>query len=418
MKLVSGVYLLGMWAYGLCLRLVSPFNIKARQICRGRRETWRKLAEYDKTGGCIWVHAASLGEFEQGRPLIEAIKAQRPEQKIVLTFYSPSGYEVRKNYKMADMVCYLPSDTPRNARRFVDAIGPSAAYFVKYEFWHFYLSALRRHGVPLYGVSMIFRRGQPFFSPWGDWFREMLRSFSHLYVQDAESGRLLHSIGVEAYSVAGDTRFDRVSQIAAGAAEIPAAAALAGGARHVVVAGSTWPPDEDILADYINKAPADVKMIIAPHEIDKGRVGSLCAKLRVPYALYSSHTAEELASARVLVVDTIGILSAVYRYSTLCYVGGGFGVGIHNTLEPAIYGRPVVFGPNHKRFKEAVDLIDRGGGFCVRGSGEFAALTDSLLGSAERLAAAGEAAGAYCRSMLGATEKIIEDTQNTRQKKS
>lgn len=412
MKIVSGVYLLGMWAYGLALRVASAFNPKARLLCQGRKETWRRLREYDSTGGCVWIHAASLGEFEQGRPLIEAIKEKTPNQKIVLTFYSPSGYEVRKNYNKADLVCYLPADGPQNAKRFVEAIKPTSVYFVKYEFWHFFLKAVHSKGLPLYGISMIFRKQQPFFSQWGDWFRDMLRMFTHIYVQDATSGELLDSIGVRNFSVVGDTRFDRVRQIADSAADVPAIKEFAQGAAQVIVAGSTWPPDEDIIVDYVNHA-ADrgIKLVIAPHEIDKPRVDALCAKLTVPYVRYTAMDGADLAAAKVFVVDTIGILSAIYRYGTLTYVGGGFGVGIHNTLEPAIYGLPVIFGPNHKRFKEAVDLIECGGGFCITDKEGFNTLVDGLMADPSRLREAGEAAGRYCRSMLGATAKIMSDTR-------
>lgn len=411
MKLVSCVYLLGIWAYSLCITIASLFNEKARLLRKGRKDTWRKLANFDSTGGTVWIHAASLGEFEQGRPLIEAIKAKNPEQKIVLSFYSPSGYEVRKNYSLADLVLYLPADGPSNARRFIEAINPTQVFFVKYEFWHFFLKAVHTRNIPLYGVSMIFRRSQPFFSTWGDWFRAMLHFFAHIYVQDHESATLLDAIHVSQYTVAGDTRFDRVQQIANSAADVPAVSQFAQGAHQVIVAGSTWPPDEDILVDYINNAPADVKLVIAPHEIGKARVDALCARFSVPYVRFTDLSNADLSSARVFVVDTIGILSAIYRYATLTYVGGGFGVGIHNTLEPAIYARPVLFGPNHKRFKEAIDLIDCGGGFCVKNKPSFNTLVNNLFSNSDKLAAAGKAAGSYCQSMLGATAKIIADTR-------
>ncbi len=410
MKIVSCVYLLGIWAYSLCLTIAALFNEKARLLRNGRKETWRKLENFDSTGGTIWVHAASLGEFEQGRPLIEAIKAKNPGQKVVLTFYSPSGYEVRKNYAMADLVCYLPADGPSNARRFIKAINPTRVYFVKYEFWHFFLKEVHRCGIPLYGISMIFRHSQPFFSMWGDWFCDMLHMFSHIYVQDQESARLLDTIKVHQYTVAGDTRFDRVRQIASNAADVPAVSQFAQGAHQVIVAGSTWPPDEDILVDYINNAPQDVKLVIAPHEIGKARVDALCARFTVPYARFTALDGVDLAAARVFVVDTIGILSAIYRYGTMTYVGGGFGVGIHNTLEPAIYGLPVLFGPNHKRFKEAIDLIDCGGGFCITDKKSFNDKVYELFSDSDKLAKAGKAAGDYCQSMLGATEKIMADT--------
>lgn len=410
MKIVSAVYLMGMWAYGLCVRVASLFNEKARLLCAGRKETWIKLSKFDSRGGCVWVHAASLGEFEQGRPLIEAIKAKNPGQKVVLSFYSPSGYEVRMNYPMADLVCYLPADGPGNAKRFVDAINPTAVYFVKYEFWHFFLKEVRRRSIPLYGVSMIFRRQQPFFSAWGDWFRQMLTFFSHIYVQDRVSADLLDSINVKNYSVVGDTRFDRVRQIADNAKEVDSVRRFVDGAANVIVAGSTWPPDEDILFDFINRPETDVKLVVAPHEIDKARVDSLCAKLKVPYVRFTDEPQGDLAAAKVFVVNTIGVLSSIYRYGTITYVGGGFGVGIHNTLEPAIYGLPVIFGPNYKRFKEAVDLIGCGGGFSITSKGDFNKVIGELLSDEAAQKAAGKAAGDYCQSMLGATSAILRDT--------
>lgn len=410
MKIVSAVYLLGMWAYGLCVRIASLFNEKAKLLCQGRKETWRKLLDFDSKGGCVWVHAASLGEFEQGRPLIEAIKAKHPDQKIVLSFYSPSGYEVRKNYNMADLVVYLPADGPSNARKFIQSINPTAVYFVKYEFWHFFLKEVWRRQIPLYGVSMIFRKGQPFFAAYGDWFRQMLTFFTHIYVQDKVSGDLLTSIGVQKYSVVGDTRFDRVRQIADNAKEVESVKAFVQGAENVIVAGSTWPPDEDILFDFINRPDVDVKLVIAPHEIDKARVDSLCARLKVPYVRFTDEPKADLAKAKVFVVNTIGVLSSIYRYGNVTYVGGGFGVGIHNTLEPAIYGLPVIFGPNHKRFKEACDLIECGGGFAIASKDDFNKVIGTFLTDKEALSAAGKAAGDYCQSMLGATKVILEDT--------
>lgn len=419
MKLVSALYLLGVWFYTMCLHIASLFNNKAKLLCKGRSETWTRLSQAGDLTGCVWVHAASLGEFEQGRPLIERLKKQNPNQKVVLTFYSPSGYEVRKNYAMADVVCYLPADTPSNAKRLVETIKPRAVFFVKYEFWHFFLSAVRKNNVPLYGVSMIFRPQQPFFHSFGDWFRAMLRLFTHIYVQDEASGKLLSSINVTNYSVVGDTRFDRVKEIAQSAAEVSSIATFVAGAEQVMVAGSTWPPDEDILVPFVcsESQKRNLKMVIAPHEIAKTRVDALCQRLTVPYVRFTeldklgADLDKRLSEAKVFVVDTIGILSAIYRYGTMTYVGGGFGVGIHNTLEPAIYGLPVFFGPNHQRFKEACDLKACGGGFTFSNADEFNVLVSKLLTDAETLKAAGKAAGDYCESMLGATDRIMQDTQ-------
>ncbi len=411
MKIVSAFYLLGMWIYGLGLRIASLFNEKARLLCKGRQETWNKLASFDNTGGTIWIHAASLGEFEQGRPLIEAIKEKDPNQKIVLSFYSPSGYEVRKNYNKADLVVYLPADGPQNAIRFINAINPTKVYFIKYEFWHFFLAEIHRRKLPLYGVSMIFRQQQIFFNTWGDWFRQMLHFFTHIYVQDEESGRLLNTIKVDNFSVVGDTRFDRVEQIASAAAEVPSVATFVENTDDVIVAGSTWPPDEDILVKYVNNPDANIKIVIAPHEIDRPRVDALCAKLSVPYARFSALGKADLHAAKVFIVDTIGILSAIYRYGNVTYVGGGFGVGIHNTLEPAIYGRPVIFGPNNKKFKEAQDLLSCGGGFTISTAEDFNALMARLYADDRKaLNNSSVASRSYCQSMLGATSKIMKET--------
>lgn len=412
MKIVSCVYLLGIWFYTLCLKIAALFNQKAKLLCKGRQETWQKIKNFDNSGGCVWIHAASLGEFEQGRPLIEAIKAKTPNQKIVLTFYSPSGYEIRKNYNLADIVCYLPADGPSNAKRFVEAINPTQVYFVKYEFWHFFLKAVKTRNIPLYGISMIFRRSQPFFSTWGDWFRNMIEMFTHIYVQDTESANLLNSIKFTRHTIAGDTRFDRVRQIADSAADIPSVSTFAQETEQVIVAGSTWPPDEDLLVPFINNAPKSVKLVIAPHEIGKARVDALCARLTVPYARFTQLDGADLSAARVFVVDTIGLLSAIYRYATITYVGGGFGVGIHNTLEPAIYGRPVIFGPNHKRFKEAMDLLACGGGMTITDKASFDKVMGDLLANPQKISDAGKAAGDYCQSMLGATQRIMSDTRS------
>ena len=410
MGITSGVYLLGMWTYTLGVKVASLFGGKARLLNDGRRETWAKLSGYDNKEKSVWVHAASLGEFEQGRPIIEAIRKANPGQRIVLTFYSPSGYEVRKNYKGADLVCYLPADGPGNARRFVEGINPSKVYFVKYEFWHFFLKAIKEHKAELYGVSMIFRPEQPFFKWWGGWFRDMLHKFDRIFVQDNESAELLRQKADYSHTTTtGDTRFDRVAQIVSEASEVETAKRFVEGAERVIVAGSTWPPDEKLIVDYINKSPEGTKLIIAPHEIGEERVRGLCESFKVGYSLFTEPK-EDLKGVRVLVVNTIGLLSAIYRYGDVTYVGGGFGVGIHNTLEPATYGLPVVFGPKHQKFKEAVDLVSCGGGFSISTKEEFCTVMDRLLTDETAWREAGKAADTYCKSKLGATETILRET--------
>jgi len=413
MKIIFSVlYLIGMWVYTLGVKIASLFNEKAKQLTLGRKEAWRKLGQYDNSEKCIWIHAASLGEFEQGRPIIEAIKAKYPNKKIVLTFYSPSGYEVRKNYNLADLICYLPADGPRNACHFIKAINPEMAFFVKYEFWHFYLEALKKRGVPVYGVSMIFRKQQAFFKWYGGWFRDMLKVFKHMYIQDVNSAQLLDSINVKKYTVAGDTRFDRVRKIAEASANVELAARFVNGAKMVMVAGSSWEPDENIYLPYFNNYNNDpkneLKLIIATHEVGKERVEKLRKQLGVPSFFYTNPPADP-ENYKVMIVNTIGLLSAIYKYGHVAYIGGGFGVGIHNTLEAATYGMPVLFGPNHKRFKEAVDLIACGGGYCVTCEDDFVKIFETFRNDPDKLKAANEASDKYVKGMCGATDCIMRD---------
>lgn len=403
-------YNLGIRLFGLALQLAAPFNVKAGQLLRGRKETWQKLKDFKGGQNVVWIHCASLGEFEQGRPLIEAIRGQYPGHKIVLTFFSPSGYEVRKNYNLADVVVYLPGDTPVNARRFIDAITPDMALFVKYEYWYHYYTTLQKRAIPVYSISSIFRESQVFFKWYGGWYRRILMAVTRFYVQDEPSGRLLRRIGISNFVVAGDTRFDRVAAIAAGASDVPAAREFARGAR-VIVAGSSWPADEAILAEYLNNAPADVKIIIAPHEVHTSHIGQLVQRFRIPVVKYSESQGQDMSGFRVLIIDTIGLLSAIYRYGSVAYIGGGFGKGIHNTLEAATYGMPVVFGPNHNRFKEAVDLIQVGGGFVIETSADFVEVMKQLWNEQtdEALKQAGLASAKYVQGMCGATPRIISD---------
>lgn len=398
-----------MWCYSGLVATASLFNSKAKLLVRGRRNTWRQLANFDNSQKTIWIHAASLGEFEQGRPLIEAIKEKWPERRIVLTFYSPSGYEIRKNYNLADLVCYLPADGPRNARKFIDAINPEFVFFIKYEFWHFFLKQLKKKHIPTFGVSMIFRPQQSFFKWYGGWFRNMLRMFQHIYIQNDTSGELLRGIGITNFTVAGDTRFDRVVKIASSSPEIDLARRFAADADKVIVAGSTWPPDENIILSYVNDEANKVKLIIAPHEIDKERIKSLCENIKVPYFLYTDPP-QDPADYKVMIVNTIGILSAIYKYGHVAYVGGGFGKGIHNTLEAATYSIPVLFGPNYKRFNEACDLIKVGAGFNINTYNDFKNVLDSLWTDLQAMAKAKEQADRYVKSMCGASDLIIKNT--------
>ncbi|MBR8537912.1 3-deoxy-D-manno-octulosonic acid transferase [Carboxylicivirga sediminis] len=402
------LYNIGIGAYSIALKLLAPFNVKAKLLHEGRKETQRRIKELRLEGKVVWIHAASLGEFEQGRPIIEKIKEQHPDYKVVLTFFSPSGYEVRKNFDLADHVLYLPADTWRNAKAFIQAVNPEKVFFIKYEFWHHFLRELAKRRVPVYGVSMIFRKEQTFFKSYGGWFRNMLKTFDKLYVQDEVSGNLLAGIGIINYSVAGDTRFDRVRTIAGESKDFELIERFVASGQKVIVAGSTWAPDEDILLNYIQKVNDGVKLIIAPHEIHREHIKQIEEKLNVPFFRYTEEAAEP-DKARVLIVDTIGMLSSIYKYGQVAYIGGGFGVGIHNTLEAATYGMPVLFGPNYRKFKEARDLIEVKGGFSVKDANEFNRQMESLWDEPDTLKALSANARQYVDRMCGATSLIMTE---------
>ncbi|WP_016776960.1 3-deoxy-D-manno-octulosonic acid transferase [Anaerophaga thermohalophila] len=403
------LYITGIRIFSLLLFIASFFNEKARLLRNGRKKIWQQVAEMKQQGPFVWVHCSSLGEFEQGRPVIEAIKKEHPGKRVLLTFFSPSGYEIRKNYEMADQVVYLPADTPKNARRFVDLVNPESALFIKYEFWPCFFETLQQRNIPVYSISSIFRKNQIFFRWYGRWFRKTLKAVNKFYVQDNESGRLLKEAGINNFSVAGDTRFDRVTAIVKASTDVPIAASFSEGAPFIIVAGSTWPPDEDILIRYINSAPGDVKLIIAPHEVHQSHIEQIEQRLKVPYIKYSATDDKIADDAKVLIVNTIGLLSAIYRYGQVAYIGGGFGKGIHNTLEAATYGIPVVFGPRYQKFKEARDLISRGGGFSIRNYDTLFALMEKLRNSPEYLNQTGNASAAYVKSMCGATDVIMKE---------
>ena len=402
------IYNIGIALYSFLIRLVSPFNQKAKLLRTGRKESLKLLKSISINDPVVWIHAASLGEFEQGRPIIEAVKKDHPNYKVVLTFFSPSGYEVRKNYDLADHVFYLPADTKRNAKKLIGAINPKKVFFIKYEFWYHYLNALKRRNIPVYGVSMIFREKQSFFQWYGSWFKKMLGCFTKFYVQDETSGQLLSGIGVENYSVAGDTRFDRVRDIAKASSEIDLVDRFVGDCNKVIVAGSTWAPDEDILFEYLEKEGQDVKLVIAPHEIHESHIKQIESKLSIPYSRFTKET-ENINDCRVLIIDTIGMLSSIYKYGQVAYIGGGFGVGIHNTLEAATYSMPVFFGPNYKKFREARDLIEVGGGFSIQNGSEFQTGMEQLWADEEYLKDASLKAGQYVNKMCGATRKIMDE---------
>ena len=400
------LYNTGISLYKLGVRAASLKNHKAKQLLEGQARTFSYLKERLTPGTrYIWIHAASLGEFEQGRPLIEMIKAKQPDAHIVLSFFSPSGYEVRKGYNMVDAVVYLPFDLPENVDKFINLVNPQMAIFIKYEFWGNYLKTLKRRGIPTYLVSAIFRPGQVFFKPWGGMFREVLSCFTTMFVQNAASRTLLNKIGFNNVEVAGDTRFDRVADVRNAAKDFPVVERFVSNSKFTLVAGSSWQPDEDIIVPYFNSHPG-MKLILAPHEFDKERLDALLVKFKRPVSLYSCASADEMEQCDALVVDCFGILSSLYRYGQVAYVGGGFGAGIHNVNEAAVYGMPVVFGPNHKKFREATDLIACGGGFAIDGDEAFAKVMDKMLSNKAFLEKSGTIADKYIQSHLGATDFV------------
>jgi len=400
------LYSLAVRLYVWSIYAVSPFNLKARLWVKGRKGWKEKLSSKSEyLNNPVWIHCASLGEFEQGRPLIEMIKEKKPDQKILLTFFSPSGYEIRKNYSFADYICYLPSDTRRNAKYFIETVKPVMAIFIKYEFWNNYISELYLKGIPLYLVSGIFRNSQHFFKWYGSFFLGMLKKFTHFFLQDEASAELLSKAGINNFTVTGDTRFDRVSKIAASAPVIPVIEEFRNGEK-VFLAGSSWPEDEKIIVRYINSNPGRMKWIFAPHEPEPSNIERLERMIKVDCVRISEFS-EKNRDARVLIIDKIGILSSAYRYAYIAAVGGGFGKGIHNILEPACWGIPVMFGPNYRKFREAISLLGRKGAFCFRNFEEFSTILDELLSSMELYKSASEATLKYVYENTGATDRIF-----------
>jgi len=360
----------------------------------------------DRDAQYIWFHAASLGEFEQARPMIEAIRKQHTGYKILLTFFSPSGYEVRKNYDGADVICYLPFDTPFKVRKFITLANPSIAIFIKYEFWLNYLIELKKRNIKTYIVSAVFRPNQLFFKWYGHWYRKALLCYEHLFVQDEASKKLLASYGIKNVEVCGDTRFDRVLEIQKSARLLPEVESFAKGKQHILIAGSTWPQDEEIIIPYFNSHP-EIKLIIAPHEIHREHLLYIQSLLNRPAIRLSEATDDMLSTHDCLIIDSFGLLSSIYRYGWVAYIGGGFGRGIHNTLEAAVYGTPVIFGPNYQKFKEASGLLSHGGGFSINNISTFEKRMNTFLSNPSSHHKAGIAAGDYVHKNLGATKKIL-----------
>ena len=402
------MYSLGIYLMALGVRVAALFKEKLRKMVQGHRATWQMLRALSGKDTYVWFHAASLGEFEQGRPLMERLRREHPEKKILLTFFSPSGYEVRKNYDGADLVCYLPFDTPLNARRFVKLARPEAAFLINYEFWRNYIEVLYKRGIPCYSVSSIFRENQIFFRPYGRGYARCLSRMTHLFVQNETSRRLLEGIGVTNVDVVGDTRFDRVLDIRNAAKPLPLAERFAG-CWKVLVAGSSWPQDEEIIIPYFNKHP-NLKLVLAPHVVSEEHLQAIERQLARPALRYSKATPKAVAEVDCLIIDCYGLLSSIYRYASMAYVGGGFGVGIHNVPEAAVYGIPVIIGPNNKKFREAQALLRCGGCKEIAGAADFEQLMDAWLSDKEALATAGKAAGSYIADNAGAADRIFSKT--------
>ena len=402
------------------IAIASLFNEKVRKMWRGEREAFKILKQkVDPNAKYIWFHAASLGEFEQGRPLMERIRKDYPQYKILLTFYSPSGYEVRKNYEGADIICYMPVDTRLNAIRFLRLVRPVMAFFIKYEFWSYFLNILKHRNIPTYSVSSIFREDQVFFKWYGRSYAGVLKCFTRFFVQNEESKRLLEGIGITAVDVVGDTRFDRVLQIKEAAKQLPICKAFRTGVASsqsadvphhdfkVFVAGSSWPPDENIFIPFFNEHK-DWRLLIAPHVIAEEHLKLILSLIKGKKVVrYTQTTPEEAAEADVLIIDCFGLLSSMYNYGDVAYIGGGFGVGIHNTLEAAVWNMPVIFGPNNKKFQEAQGLLKSGGGFEINTYEDFSGLMSSLMNDETFLKQAGDKAGTFVAHLAGATDKVL-----------
>lgn len=402
------MYTLGIYIYIALVKLAAFFgHRKAKQKLIGHRETFTKLKEgLRENTRYIWFHVSSLGEFEQGRPLMEKIRATHPEYRIILTFFSPSGYNSAQNYQYADIVCYLPFDTKLNAARFVDMVKPEMVFFVKYEFWLNFLFALKKRGVSVYSVSSIFRAKQAFFRWWGFRYRHALHCFEHLFVQNEESKSLLSKINVNNVTVVGDTRFDRVLAICAAARQLPLVETFVEGGKPVFVAGSSWGGDEAIYMPYFNSNSA-WKIIIASHEVNEERLKHIEETCKGVCVRYTKATMDEVRAADCLLIDCFGLLSSIYRYGSVAYVGGGFGVGIHNILEAAVYGMPVFFGPNNQKFREAAGLKENGGGIEIHTAEEFAEKMKQFEANPQSLQFAGKSAGEYVSKNSGASDKIL-----------
>jgi len=402
------LYNLGILGYYLLVKIGSIRNEKARKWIEGRKNIFTRLRETIPPGERIlWFHASSLGEFEQGRPVIESVRKLKPDYKILLTFFSPSGYELRKDYKFADYIFYLPLDTKKNAERFIDIVRPEKVFFIKYEFWYNFLTQLKEEGIPTYIFSALFRPSQIFFKPWGKWYLKAITTYEHIFVQNQESFDILHKFGFINVSVSGDTRLDRVGEIADAAPRLDKLEIFCG-KQKAIIAGSTWKEDEDLFIPYVNKCQPGQKFVIAPHEVNPQSLERVCSALEKTYAFYSTASPQELKDADVLIVDGYGYLVSVYRYGAFAYVGGGFTSGIHSILEPAAFGLPVIIGPDFQKFQEAHDMLSLGAATCINNYEELENQIDNYRSNPDALNAASASAHNYVDQNRGASKEIVK----------
>lgn len=392
--------------YILTLNLISPFNKKVKTMLKGEKECFDRLQNLDSEDKVAWFHCASLGEFEQGRPLIEEVKKQFPEYKILLSFYSPSGYESKKDYALADYVVYLPNDTKSNAKKFVKKVNPDLIFFIKYEFWYNYISALK--GRRLFQVSLILRQNQYFFSWYGKWFAKQLKNFEHFFVQNQQTANLLNKIGYKNVTISGDTRFDRVMTIANNAKSFTEIEKFCEGNQKIILAGSSWLADEKIIQQAVKNL--DIKLIIAPHVVGENHINEI--QQLFPEAILYSELANNDKKSNILIINCIGILSNLYQYCDIAYIGGGFGVGIHNTLEAATFGKPICFGTNYHKFQEAIDLINLKAAYSISNQEELKQVLETLLNNEKIYNQSAEVSKDYVKTKIGACKKIIEHLKN------
>ena len=404
------IYSLAIYFYGLLIYLAALLNNKkASQWIKGRKRIFKHLeADIGEVKDILWFHCASLGEFEQGRPVIESIKKNYPEASILLTFFSPSGYEIRKDYAFASYVYYLPLDRPIYARKFINIVNPKAVFFIKYEFWFNYLHQLKKKHIPVFLISGLFREKQHFFKFYGQWFKKHLYIFQHFFLQNQHSKKILENHSINHATISGDTRFDRVMKISRSVKKIPNIETFKND-KKILIAGSTWPRDEDIIIEYIHKTTLnDLKFIIAPHNVEESHIKSIEQKLGKRSIRFTQLDHSNVSDKEVVIVDCIGYLSSLYQYGWIAYIGGGFGKSIHNILEPATFGLPIIFGPNYKKFMEANDLVKLKGAFPIQGCEEFTALLQSFYTNKEKHNSCSEISKRYIIKNSGATSKIID----------